>query len=119
MSDYHRLVSVLKTIGGYTNDEINIIAATACRVETERLQASRSGLTELPTPMAAAASDPKRAMLIKQVCGQIKTATRYRWELPLDKPVSLDQLTIALKDASIDQRLAIKDALFHAGLIPA
>jgi hypothetical protein len=105
---------------GYSSAQVEaIVRAVGGNVGTIRAVGDRSGLTQLPTPMAAAASDVKRAMLIKQICSQIKTATKYKWQLPLDKPVDLDELTIGLAGASINQRLAIKDALFHAGLIPA
>jgi hypothetical protein len=116
MTDHHKLFTVLQTLG-YGADEIRAAQSAIEGVEIENVRAARDrvGMTEL-TPMAAAAQSPRHAAMLKQTLGLIKTASRYRYELPLDRPVDLNEVSLHIQGGSIENRMAIKSNLAQLGL---
>jgi hypothetical protein len=117
MSDYSRLTTILKSIGGYSNAEIKTIASTAEGVELERIQASRGNLTELKTPLQCAAESPKNARLLREVATMIRHMSAQRYSLPMDKPVDLDAISQAIRGADVVSRCAVKSKLHELGLV--
>jgi hypothetical protein len=124
------LVSFLKNEGVNNNNVIRKIVAAAEAAESERLDslrafANREGMTQLPSPMAAAASDPKIAGIVHQTAGMIRNATMARrqgaYHLPLDHPVNVLELRAALREAKVDASTsgAIVENLYACGLVPA
>jgi len=82
----------------------------------DTIHADRSGLTEL-TPMSAAAQSPAHHAMLRQTIGMIRTASGYRFELDLDKPVDIHEISAAIRGSSIENRVAIKSNLHQLGLI--
>jgi hypothetical protein len=87
--------------------------------------ADHRSMSELPTPLAAASSDPRKAAIIKQTAGMIKHATMARphgaYELDLSKPVNVPELRATLREAKANTSttMSIVENLFACGLVPA
>ncbi len=118
MSSHDSIIQVASTLG-YSTSEISQMTQALNQGAAIRAAADRSKMVELPSPMAAAASDPKKGRLIAQICSQIKNATGFKYTLPPDRPVDEDALNVALRGAPVDLRMGIKENLFRCGLIKA
>ena len=114
---------------GVNNNVIRKIVAAAEAAESERLNslrafANREGMTQLPSPLAAA-SDPRKAGIIKQTIGMIRNATMARpqgaYHLSMDRPVNVFELRAALREAKADTATsgAIVENLYACGLVSA
>jgi hypothetical protein len=75
--------------------------------------------------MAAAAGNPRKASIIRQTAGMIRSATIARplgaYHLPLDRSVDVLELRAALREAKVDASTsgAIVENLYACGLVPA
>ena len=81
------------------------------------VHARANGLTEMPTPMQAAAASPAHAAMLKQTLGLIRSASGHRYTLPLHHPVDLAELRKNIRDASIEARMGIIGKLAELQLI--
>ena len=118
MSDQN-LFQVLKTLG-YRNDSIRAITAAAEGAEAAeigKMQAERDRSMTPLTPIAAAAQSPRHAAMLRQTLGIIRHASRHMYELPLDRPVNLNEVSAAIRGGSIENRMAIKGNLAQLGLV--
>jgi hypothetical protein len=113
------LVDTLKLLG-YDNDSIRTITQAAEVAEVERISASRRDLTQLLTPVQAAAQSSRHAAQLKQLDGMISHASGCKYRLPKDgRHVDPFEVDKAISSASIETRMHIKSGLRALGLIPA
>ncbi len=119
MSKNHQLVELLKGLG-YDNNVIRKIAEAADTTEIEALRASRDMMTQLLSPLQAAAQSRRHAALLCQLDGQIYHASGCKYRLPMDGThVNIHELDKAIRAADIDTRMRIKSGLRALGRITA
>jgi hypothetical protein len=118
MSEHHSLLNVLKSLG-YEESAIKSIMSAAESARIEKVEASRAALTELKTPLQAAAQSARHSAQLKHLDNRIFQASGGRYRLPKDTHVDLLEVHMHIKAAPILARAEIKSGLYALGLIPA
>lgn len=111
-------VELLKSLG-YSTDDARRILSTASQIEAERIHA-RSRYSEgheLPTPIQACSEDPVKQRIFTQARSIVRHLSGYTFDLDPAKPVNVYELNKAIRAASVEDRIGVKENLARLGLI--